>query len=82
MTPVVARAQLLRVALGLALPRGEDGHGPAGGLLVRGPAQGPRVILQRLLVGEICAAVIVGKIPVNVDIFKHCLFTGECVKQL
>ena len=82
MTPVVARAQLLRVALGLALPRGEDGHGPTACLLVRRPVQGSRMILERLLVREICAAVIVGKIPVNVDIFKHCLLPSESVKQL
>lgn len=40
------------------------------------------MILERLLVREICAAVIVGKIPVNVDIFKHCLLPSESVKQL
>lgn len=77
----MAGAQLLRVP-GRALGRGEDGHGPAARLLVRRPVQGPRVILKRLLVREICAAVIVGKIPVNVDIFKHCLLPSESVKQL
>ena len=81
MAPVVARAQLLRVP-SCSLGRGEDGHGPTARLLVRSPVQGPGVILERLLVREICAAVIMRKVPVNVDIFKHGLFTGKSVKKL
>ena len=81
MAPVVARAQLLRVPSS-GLGRGEDGHGPAARLLVWSPVQGPGVILKRLLVREICAAVIMRKVPVNVDIFKHCLLPSKSVKQL
>ena len=78
MGPVVApRRHLLRVRGA----RREDRHRPRA-LLVRRPVQRPRVILQCFLVGEIGGPVVVRKIPVNVDIFKHCLFTGECVKQL
>ena len=58
----------------------EDGHGPA--FLVWSSGQSPGVVLQRLFVREIRGAVVVGEVPVNVDILKHCLFTSQSVEQL
>ena len=74
----VVRRRLLRLP---GHAGGEDGHGP-GALLVRGPGEGPGMILQSLLVREVRGAVIVRKIPVDVDILKHCLLTGESVQEL
>ena len=58
----------------------EDGHGPA--FLVWSSSQSPGMVLQGLLVGEIGGAIVVREVPVNVDIFKHCLFTSQSVQQL
>ena len=59
---------------------GEDGHRPA--FLVWSPGQSPGVVLQGLLVREISGSIIVREVPVNVDILKHCLLTGQGVQQL
>ena len=61
--------------------RGEDRHRPRP-LLVWCPGQGPRSVLQSLLVWEVSGAVVVREVPVDVDVLKHCLLTGEGVQQL